>query len=210
MVFVPHWFRALDSQVVVVIRNENDETEVVTDEPRSLANRRSPLPGIATSSPPTSYTTLPQAIAYPKLPQAIARNAGTPTLKLAKSPLPDISVDSVKATTPPAAEPPSGGGGGKHTVVYRTKQQRQVPSADHVLSKYEIGRKLGDGNFAVVKQATMIMNRVDYAMKIMDKVSWVVLHQARKPDLVSMCWILLYSFFYQFKNFFIFYKNILI
>lgn len=159
--------------MVVVIRNENNETEVVTDDPRILAHRRTPLPSIRAASP------APLSPVHPVAPHLVARNQGTPTLKLAKSPLPKIpAADQTTPTSPlltsdlaPPSEPkPAASTSGKHVVVYRTKQQRQVPSVDHVTRKYEMGRKLGDGNFAVVKQATMISNRIEYAMKIMDKV----------------------------------------
>ena len=42
-------------------------------------------------------------------------------------------------------------------VVYRTKTERQVPNADHILDKYQLGKILGDGNFAVVKQVSTLL-----------------------------------------------------
>ena len=54
-------------------------------------------------------------------------------------------------------------------IVYRTKFERQVSNADAILAKYELGKVIGDGNFALVKQCKLKNTNNEYAMKIMDK-----------------------------------------
>lgn len=57
----------------------------------------------------------------------------------------------------------------KSKIVRKTKLERQVSSDNHILSRYELGKTLGDGNFAVVKQATLKNTKNEFAMKIIDK-----------------------------------------
>ena len=57
----------------------------------------------------------------------------------------------------------------KSKIVRKTKLERQVSSDEHVLSRYELGRTLGDGNFAIVRQAKLKNSNSEYAMKIIDK-----------------------------------------
>lgn len=57
----------------------------------------------------------------------------------------------------------------KSKIVRKTKLERQVSSDEHVLSRYELGRTLGDGNFAIVRQAKLKNSSSEYAMKIIDK-----------------------------------------
>lgn len=49
------------------------------------------------------------------------------------------------------------------------KLKRQISSIKHVTDRYEIGKTLGDGNFAVVKQARLKNTDNMYAIKIIDK-----------------------------------------
>lgn len=56
----------------------------------------------------------------------------------------------------------------------KTKMERQISNMTHVMEKYEPGRTLGDGNFAIVKQCKLKSppqggNSPDFAMKIIDK-----------------------------------------
>ena len=57
----------------------------------------------------------------------------------------------------------------KSKIVRKTKLERQISSDDYVLAKYELGRTLGDGNFAVVRIGKMKATGVEYAMKVIDK-----------------------------------------
>ena len=54
-------------------------------------------------------------------------------------------------------------------VVYRTRFERQVSNADPILQKYDLGKPIGDGNFAIVKQCKLKNTSNEYAMKVMDK-----------------------------------------
>ena len=54
-------------------------------------------------------------------------------------------------------------------VINKTKVERQISNLDHVLSKYEPGKVLGDGNFAVVKQCKLKKTGLEFAMKVIDK-----------------------------------------
>jgi serine/threonine protein kinase len=44
-----------------------------------------------------------------------------------------------------------------------------VSCDEYVLSRYELGRTLGDGNFAIVRQAKLKNSNSEYAMKVIDK-----------------------------------------
>ena len=57
----------------------------------------------------------------------------------------------------------------KSKIVRKTKLERQISSDDYVLAKYELGRTLGDGNFAVVRIGKMKATGMEYAMKVIDK-----------------------------------------
>ncbi|OWF51087.1 serine/threonine-protein kinase DCLK1-like isoform X2 [Mizuhopecten yessoensis] len=57
----------------------------------------------------------------------------------------------------------------KSKIVRKTKYERQVSGDSHILSKYDLGKTLGDGNFAIVKQATLKNTKNEFAMKIIDK-----------------------------------------
>ena len=54
-------------------------------------------------------------------------------------------------------------------VSKKTKLERQISRVEHVYSRYEAGKTLGDGNFAIVKQCKMRNTESEYAMKIIDK-----------------------------------------
>lgn len=54
-------------------------------------------------------------------------------------------------------------------IIHKTKLERQISNVEHVLHKYEPGKTLGDGNFAVVKQCKLKNTKSEYAMKIIDK-----------------------------------------
>ena len=49
------------------------------------------------------------------------------------------------------------------------KLKRQISNAKHISERYEILKTLGDGNFAVVKQAKLRSTDNEYAIKIIDK-----------------------------------------
>ena len=54
----------------------------------------------------------------------------------------------------------------------KSKLERQISNATHVAERYEPGKLLGDGNFAVVKQCKLRSapaGTPDYAMKVIDK-----------------------------------------
>lgn len=53
--------------------------------------------------------------------------------------------------------------------VYKSKIERQISSTEHVFSKYELNKLLGDGNFAVVKYCRHRPTNREYAMKVIDK-----------------------------------------
>ncbi len=55
------------------------------------------------------------------------------------------------------------------SIIHKSKVERQISNADHVLNRYQLGKVLGDGNFAVVKQSKLKANNHDYAMKVIDK-----------------------------------------
>lgn len=57
----------------------------------------------------------------------------------------------------------------KSKIVRKTKMERQISNADYVNNKYEPGRTLGDGNFAIVKSCKQKNSPHEYAMKIVDK-----------------------------------------
>ena len=57
----------------------------------------------------------------------------------------------------------------KSKIIHKSKLERQISNADHVLDKYEGGQILGDGNFAIVKQCKLKNTNHEYAMKIVDK-----------------------------------------
>ncbi|KAL4228626.1 Serine/threonine-protein kinase dclk3 [Mactra antiquata] len=57
----------------------------------------------------------------------------------------------------------------KPRIIRKSKLERQISSDDYVLAKYELGRTLGDGNFAVVRMSKMKATGVEYAMKVIDK-----------------------------------------
>ncbi|BFZ06297.1 hypothetical protein BsWGS_09336 [Bradybaena similaris] len=54
-------------------------------------------------------------------------------------------------------------------VVHKTKEERQVSSDDFVTSQFELGQKLGDGNFANVYQSRKIGTGREFAVKVIDK-----------------------------------------
>lgn len=58
---------------------------------------------------------------------------------------------------------------GKAAIIFKSKLERQISNKDHVLEKYELGKTLGDGNFAIVKQCKLKNSNNEYAMKIIDK-----------------------------------------
>ena len=57
----------------------------------------------------------------------------------------------------------------KTKIVFKTKLERQISNPMYAKDKYEVGKVLGDGNFAVVKQCRLKNTTNDYAMKIIDK-----------------------------------------
>ncbi|XP_064644818.1 serine/threonine-protein kinase DCLK3-like isoform X3 [Lineus longissimus] len=57
----------------------------------------------------------------------------------------------------------------RSTRTNKTKLDRQVSNAERVLDKYEVGKVMGDGNFAVVKACKLKNTNNEYAMKVIDK-----------------------------------------
>ncbi|KAJ8317828.1 hypothetical protein KUTeg_004621 [Tegillarca granosa] len=57
----------------------------------------------------------------------------------------------------------------KIKVIRKSKLERQVSSDEYVLNKYDLGRTLGDGNFAIVRQAKLKSAPSEYALKVIDK-----------------------------------------
>ncbi|GFS20013.1 serine/threonine-protein kinase DCLK3 [Elysia marginata] len=57
----------------------------------------------------------------------------------------------------------------KTKIVRKTKEERQVSSDDYILERYDLGRKLGDGNFAVVRQSRKKETGQEFAVKVIDK-----------------------------------------
>ncbi|GFO00432.1 serine/threonine-protein kinase dclk3 [Plakobranchus ocellatus] len=57
----------------------------------------------------------------------------------------------------------------KTKIVRKTKEERQVSSDDFIFERYDLGRKLGDGNFAVVRQSRKKETGQEFAVKVIDK-----------------------------------------
>ena len=57
----------------------------------------------------------------------------------------------------------------QHDIHALRKLKRQISNAKHVTERYEILKTLGDGNFAIVKQAKLRSTDNEYAIKIIDK-----------------------------------------
>ena len=57
----------------------------------------------------------------------------------------------------------------KKEDIITGKMKRQISNASHVAEKYDFIKTLGDGNFAVVKQARHKITDHEYAIKIIDK-----------------------------------------
>jgi doublecortin-like kinase 3 len=68
----------------------------------------------------------------------------------------------------------------KHDIHALRKLKRQISNAKHVTDRYEILKTLGDGNFAVVKQAKLRSTDNEYAIKIIDKSKMKVLKSSIK------------------------------
>jgi hypothetical protein len=82
------------------------------------------------------------------------------------------------STLPPIVPPSKAGGqrrasrdslGHSAMPVFRTKLERQVSRIERVMELYDLGKVLGDGNFAVVRQCRHKTNGREYAMKVVDK-----------------------------------------
>ncbi|KAK7092316.1 hypothetical protein V1264_008079 [Littorina saxatilis] len=57
----------------------------------------------------------------------------------------------------------------KVKVVRRSKAERQVSSDSFVNERYELGKALGDGNFAIVRTSRQKTSGQEFAMKVIDK-----------------------------------------
>ncbi|BFZ22328.1 hypothetical protein BsWGS_25367 [Bradybaena similaris] len=57
----------------------------------------------------------------------------------------------------------------KTKIVRKTKSERQVSSDEYVFSLYEMGRNLGDGNFAIVRHSRKKDTGQEFAIKVIDK-----------------------------------------
>lgn len=57
----------------------------------------------------------------------------------------------------------------KKDETISNKLKRQISNASHVTEKYDFIKTLGDGNFAIVKQARHKLTDHEYAIKIIDK-----------------------------------------
>jgi len=53
--------------------------------------------------------------------------------------------------------------------LFRQAPPRRVIGRSDIETRYEIGRTIGDGNFAVVKECRLRNTESEYAMKIIDK-----------------------------------------
>jgi Protein kinase domain len=57
----------------------------------------------------------------------------------------------------------------RSAVIYKSPLERQVSTVGRITERYEMGKQLGDGNFAVVHQCRQRDTGREYAMKIVDK-----------------------------------------
>ena len=57
----------------------------------------------------------------------------------------------------------------KSRIIRKSKLERQISNVNYVMEKYEPGKVLGDGNFAIVKSCKMKNTAHEFAMKIVDK-----------------------------------------
>ncbi|XP_055998357.1 serine/threonine-protein kinase DCLK2-like isoform X3 [Ostrea edulis] len=57
----------------------------------------------------------------------------------------------------------------KSKIVRKSKLERQVSTDEHITNRYDLGRTLGDGNFAIVRQSKLKAGGGEYAMKVIDK-----------------------------------------
>lgn len=57
----------------------------------------------------------------------------------------------------------------KSKIVRKSKLERQVSGDEHITNKYDLGRTLGDGNFAIVRQSKLKAGSGEFAMKVIDK-----------------------------------------
>ncbi|XP_059167163.1 serine/threonine-protein kinase DCLK3-like isoform X2 [Physella acuta] len=57
----------------------------------------------------------------------------------------------------------------KTRIVRKTKEERQVGSDDYITQRYDLGRKLGDGNFAIVRLSRNKETGQEVAIKVIDK-----------------------------------------
>uniref|UniRef100_A0A2C9K787 Protein kinase domain-containing protein n=1 Tax=Biomphalaria glabrata TaxID=6526 RepID=A0A2C9K787_BIOGL len=57
----------------------------------------------------------------------------------------------------------------KTKIVRKTRAERQVSSDESVVQRYDFGKKLGDGNFAIVHQCKNKESGQEVAIKVIDK-----------------------------------------
>ncbi|CAL1540689.1 unnamed protein product [Lymnaea stagnalis] len=57
----------------------------------------------------------------------------------------------------------------KTKIVRKTKEERQVGSDEFILQRYDLGAKLGDGNFAIVRKSRNKESGQEVAVKVIDK-----------------------------------------
>ncbi len=109
---------------------------------------------------------------------ALTTNHNHPsTNHLSVTPQPPVQLEAVTAKQPqtPATKPENKENERPKKVVNKKdeiitgKMKRQISNASHVAEKYDFIKTLGDGNFAVVKQARHKITDHEYAIKIIDK-----------------------------------------
>ena len=94
--------------------------------------------------------------------QALDQNSSVKEMTEVEKEAEKVSLPEVNNKEPPKKKRSQG-------IVYKTKFERQISNAEHVFEKYELGRLLGDGNFAVVKQSKLKGTEKEFAVKVIDK-----------------------------------------
>lgn len=158
-------------KVIVVVKG--DRGGAATPSRRSL---KAESPRIKTSESKKSRAAPPPEEEDELIPEEIekpkAEREKTPIV-LVKKEEPEPEKKEVEKKEPEKKEPPKEADDKKKKqkskIVRKTKVERQISNLEHVTNKYEPGRVLGDGNFAIVKSCKQKNSPHEYAMKIVDK-----------------------------------------